>query len=317
MEVIHVFDRPAFQAFYTVAGRLLFIQSFNFELRKSIEILFAGWQLTPVPFPHRSPDIRVSYFCGDKQPDIPEHLTKFEIAGGGQFYTCDDELYLVLQNSLVHLQEGEPIVIDVFLAELPGPNEPLLATLASFAVCTALRRFGMFDIHSAGVVEPRGEQGVLMVGRSGSGKSTLALQLALSGWAYLSDDELLLSLVDGVVEARGFRSFFAVNDGERVKRCFEPDVAMGLKRATHASPGMVLFLSLNGGLKSEARKLTQAETMTRFIRACPWASYDNSITVANFAVLSALARQTVAFDLFAGSDLLQADYAAELISELS
>ncbi len=52
---------------------------------------------------------------------------------------------------------------------------------------------------------------MLIVGPSGSGKSTLALQLAMAGWPYLSDDELLLSLVDGEVEARGFRSFFAVS----------------------------------------------------------------------------------------------------------
>ena len=317
MEVIQVLDRPASQAFFTVAGRLLFIQSFNPQLRNSIELLFAGWQLTPVSLPDRSPDIRVSFFCGDQQPDIPDSLNQFETAGGGQCYTNAGELYLVLQDALVHLKETEPVAVDVWLAKLPGPNEPLLATLASFAVCAALRRFGMFDIHSAGVVEPRGEHGVLLVGRSGSGKSTLALQLALAGWAYLSDDELLLSLVDAHVEARGFRSFFAVDDGERVKRCFEPDVALGLKRATHASPGMVLFVSLNGGLKSEVRKLTQAEAMTRFIRACPWASYDSSITVANFAVLSALVRQTVAFDLFAGRDLLEPGYAAEFLSGLN
>jgi hypothetical protein len=317
MEVIQVLDRPASQAFYTVAGRLLFIQCFNPELRNSIELLFAGWQLTAVAFPDRSPDIRVSFFCGDQQLEIPDSLNQFEIAGGGQCYTSAGELYLVVRDSLVHLRETEPVAVDVCLAELPGPNEPLLATLSSFAVCAALRRFGMFDMHSAGVVEPRGEQGVLIVGRSGSGKSTLALQLAQAGWAYLSDDELLLSLVDGMVEARGFRSFFAVSNGARGKQCFEPDMALGLKRVPQASPGMVVFVSLNGGVGSEVRKLTPAETMMRLIRACPWATYDSSIAVANFAVLSALARQAVAFELSAGRDLLQPGYAAELLSGLN
>jgi hypothetical protein len=172
-------------------------------------------------------------------------------------------------------------------------------------------------MHSAGVVEPRSEQGVLIVGPSGSGKSTLALQLASAGWTYLSDDLLLLSLVDGVVQARGFRSFFAVSNGARLKHCFEPDVAMGLKRAPEASAGLLLFTSLNGLSKSEVRKLTQSETMMRLIRSCPWASYDSSITVANFEVLTALARQTVAFDLSAAPDLLQPGYAAELLSGLS
>ena len=317
MEVIQVFDRPASEGFYTVAGRLLFIQTLNPELRSLIELLFAGWQLTPVSLPDRSPDIRISFFCGDRQPDIPDTLNQFEIAGGGRCYAGDGELYLVLQQSLVHLKETEPVAVDVWFAELPGPNEPLPATLASFAVCAALRRFGMFDIHSAGVVEPHGGRGVLIVGRSGSGKSTLALQLALAEWPYLSDDELLLSLVEAQVEARGFRNFFAVSNGARVKHCFEPDIALGLKRVSQASPGLVLFVSLNGGSESVVRKLTQAETMMRLLRACPWATYDTSIADGNLEVLSALARQANAFVLSAGRDLLQPGYAAELLSGLN
>lgn len=316
MQVNQVFDRPASQAFYSVAGRLLFIESFDQELRNLIELLFAGWQLTPVPPPDRSPDIRISFFCGDQQPDIPDNLNQFEIARGGQCYTGGGELYLELQGSLVHLRETRPVAVDVFVAELPDPNDPLLATVTSFAVCAALRRFGMFDMHSAGLVEPRSEKGVLIVGPSGSGKSTLALQLALAGWPYLSDDELLLSLDDGVVEARGFRSFFAVTNGARVKNCFEPDVTLGLKRASQASPGLVLLVSLNGESRSEVRKLTQAESMMRLIRACPWATYDTSIANANLEVLSALARQAVAFELLAGRDLLQPGYAAKMLSEL-
>ena len=317
MEVIQVDNRPASQARYTVAGRLLFTQSLNNQLRKLIELLFAGWQLTPVSLTDKAPDIRISFFCGDRNPEIPDNLNQFEIAGGGQCYTGAGELYLALQDALVHLKETEPVAVDVWFAELPGPNNPLLATATSFAVCAALRRFGMFDMHSAGVVEPESEQGVLIVGPSGSGKSTLALQLALSGWPYLSDDELLLSLVDGVVEARGFRSFFAVSqEHTALKHCFEPDVSLGLKRMSQASAGTVLFVSLGGGAKSEMRKLTQAESMMRMIRACPWATYDTSIASANLEVLSTLARQAVAFELFAGRDLLQPGYAAELLSGL-
>jgi|SRR5215213_517903 len=315
MQVNQVDDRPASQAF-TVAGRLLFTESLNVQLRRLIELLFAGWQLTTVPLTDRTPDIRINFFCGDRQPDIPDNLNQFEVAGGGQCYTGGGELYLALQDSLVHLKETRPLVVDVWFAELPGSNDPLLATATSFAVCAALRRFGMFDLHSAGVVAPGSEKGVLIVGRSGSGKSTLALQLALAGWAYLSDDELLLSLVDGEVEARGFRRFFAVNTGLELKHCFEPDVSLGLKRTSHAFPGIVLFTNLNNEAKSEMRKLTQAEGMMRLIRACPWATYDTSIASANLVVLSVLARQSVAFELLAARDLLQPGYAAELLSEL-
>ena len=69
MEVIQVDNRPASEALYTVAGRLLFTESFNSQLRNLVEILFAGWQLTPVSLTDRSPDIRINFFCGDRQPD--------------------------------------------------------------------------------------------------------------------------------------------------------------------------------------------------------------------------------------------------------
>ena len=90
----------------------------------------------------------------------------------------------------------------------------------SFAVCAALRRFGIFELHSAGMVHPESEKVLLIIGPSGSGKSTLALQLAMAGWPYLSDDELLLSLVDAMKLKRGA---FAVSlrYAVRLQRNFE------------------------------------------------------------------------------------------------
>ena len=310
MEVIQVSDRPASRAFYSVAGRLLFVETLDLRLRNLIELLFGGWQLTPVSFPDRSPDIHINFLCGKTPLELPSHLNQFEIAEGGHCYTDGVDFYLALRDSVVHLVSGTPVVVNVSLAELPGPRDPLLARIASFAVCAALRRFGLFDIHSAGVVNPESGKGVLVVGTSGSGKSTLALQLALAGWPYLSDDELLLSLVDGEVEARGFRSFFAVSSGETFKNCFEP---FGSQRREQASPGVLLFIRLSGEEKSRLSKLTQAETMARLIRACPWATYDTAIASANLEMLSALARQATGFDLSAGRDLLAPGHAAELL----
>lgn len=316
MEVIQVLNRPASDAFYEVAGRLLFIESLDPRLGHLIERLFAGWQLTPVALPDRTPDIQINFRCADELPPIPHELNHFEIAEGGKCYTDGADFYLALRKSLVHLQNGNPVAVDVWLEELPGAGDPVLARVASFAVCAALRRYGLFDLHSAGVVNPEGK-GVVIVGPSGSGKSTLALQLAKSGWAYLSDDELLLSLVNGEVEARGFRSFFAVSTGEvgaPYKSCFEPEVVLGSERRQQATPGALFFTRLNGEQKSRVTKLTQSETMTRLLRACPWATYDTAIASANLAVLSTLARQTTAFDLSAGSDLLEPGRAADLLT---
>lgn len=306
MESIQVFDRPASQAFYSVAGRLLFIESLNLELRNLIVDLFAGWQLTPVSLPDRSPDIQISFSCEALPQRIPRDLDRFEIADGGKCYTDGAGLYLELGGPVVHLENGG--TVSVSFTELPRLGDPLFGRAASFAVCAALRRFGLFDLHSAGVVEPQSGKAVLIVGPSGSGKSTLTLQLVQSGWSYLSDDELLLSLKDGAVEARGFRSFFAIGEaGAQFKRCFEP---LGSNRVDHAYPGVLLFVSLNGEPRSQLSKLTQAETMMRLITACPWATYDRSVAGANLELLSALARQANGFDLSAGRDLLAPGFAA-------
>ena len=317
MKVNQVSDRPASRGFYSVAGRLLFVESSDLRLRKPLELLFSGWQLTPVSFPDRSPDIRINFACGKTSLELPRHLNQFEIAEGGRCYTDGGDFYLVLRDSVVHLVSGTPVTVNVSLARLPNPEDPLLATIASFAVCAALRRFGLFDLHSAGVVNPSSGKGILIVGSSGSGKSTLALQLTSARWPYLSDDLLLLSLVDGEVHARGFRKFFAVSTqgDSRFKTCFEPDITFGGSRWAHASPGLLLFIRLNGEEKTRLSKLTQAETMMRLIKACPWATYDTYIAGANLEVLSALARQATGFNLSAGCDLLVRGRAAELLSQ--
>ena len=315
MEVFKVPDRPAPQSFYAVAGRLLFIESLEPQLRKLVVGLFAGWQLTPVSFPDHSPDIKIQFFCGDSLPQIPPNLNQFEIAEGGRCYTDRGDLYLVFDGALMHLVRGARVSVSVWLEEVPVTGDALLARVTSFAVCAALRRFGVFELHSAAMVHPESDRGVLIIGPSGSGKSTLALQLASAGWPYLSDDELLLSLVDGKVEAQGFRSFFAVRGAAAAngfKTCFEPEAVFASGRRLKASPGVLLFTSVTGQEQTRIDRLTQAESMARLIRACPWATYDTSVAGANLGLLSVLARQTSAFDLHAGRDLLESGYASNL-----
>lgn len=330
MEVILVPGRPASQSSYSVAGRLLFVESSDLRLAKLIERLFAGWQLTPVSLTNQSPDIRISFVSGEKLPQIPQNLNQFEIAEGGKCYTDGADYYLALGSALLQLQNGSPITVRVWLTENPPPEDPLLARVTSFAVCAALRRFGLFELHSAGVVHLQTEKGVLIVGPSGSGKSTLALQLAIAGWPYLSDDELLLSIVDNQVEARGFRTFFAISSetatatgidkirgietSKTSKTCFEPDVLLGSSQQVSAVPGALFFISLSGEDETQVIKLNQVDTMMRLIRACPWATYDTAIASANLNVLSKLARQTNSFELHAGRNLLETDYASDLMA---
>jgi hypothetical protein len=239
-----------------------------------------------------------------------------DVADGGRLYTGGDAYYLQFTNSLLQLGATNPldvsaVTISVFIST---PTDAELARVTSFAVCSALRRFGMFDLHGAGVALPSTDEGVLIIGPSGSGKSTLTTQLARAGWGYLSDDELLLSLNENDVEARGFRSFFAlVDSNSTVKNCFEPAEIFAAPRVDQMAPRFVFFTEISRAAETQINELTQAETMSRLIRACPWATYDTAIAGANLKLLSRLARQAKGFNLMAGTDLLDPDRASEII----
>src|SRR5688572_7800988 len=224
MEVIQVFDRPAPRNSYTVAGRFLFFEAVDHRLAQLVQQLFAGWQLTPVSPPPREAEIEIKFFANEPGPEIPPDLNQFDIAEGGRCYTAGDSYYLQFGNSLMRLRHGLPVRVDVWLKQVPESADAELAHVTSFGVCAALRRFGLFEVHSAGVVEPESREGLLIIGPSGSGKSTLTYQLATAGWPYLSDDEVLLSRNEGEVEARGFRSFFAMREQaeHRFKNIFDP-----------------------------------------------------------------------------------------------
>lgn len=316
MNGIKVLDRPASQNFYAVAGRLLFVQSSNLQLAAQIEQLFAGWQLTPVPFSGPTPNVNICFSINENLPEVPGGLRQFEIADGGRCHTTNDGLYLIFDNSLVRLQNNNPVDVSVNIRKIPVPTAAELARVTSFAVCAALRRFGIFELHSAGVVVPNTCAGVVIIGSSGSGKSTLTAKLATAGWGYLSDDELLLSVVDEKVEARGFRSFFALKNDGPFKHCFEPAEVFDSGRIAQAMPQFLLFATISGANKTEVRELKQAETMTRLIRACPWATYDTLVAGSYLDLLSRLSRQTQGFELLAGTDLLDAREASRIIGSV-
>ena len=328
MNGIAVSDRPASQSYYAVAGRLLFIGCSDHHLALRIERLFSGWQLTPVSSPDRSPDANIVFFYGDDLPGIPSKLgfTKFDVANGGRLYAADDFFYLTFENLLLHLEpvEGsETVNVAIWIKE-PGPADAELGRVTSFAVCAALRRFGLFELHAAGVVAPNTTDGTLIVGPSGSGKSTLTLTLATAGWGYLSDDELLLSVAGEEVEARGFRKFFAVAPAAAgagpaasvrpgLKTCFEPASVFPAPAVSSVTPRFVFFASLSGLKETQISRLSEPETMTRLIRACPWASYDMAVAAPHLQLFGRLARQVQGFELNGGTDLLAPNQASQII----
>ena len=317
MEVIEVFDRPASRSFYTVAGRFLFINADDLRLAQLVQKLFAGWQLTRISPPPRDADVEIRFFADETGPEISSKLNQFAIAEGGRCFTEAGAYYLQFDNSLMRLRHDVPVQIDVWLKQVPEFVDAELARVTSFAVCAGLRRFGLFDLHSAGVVVPETGAGVLLIGPSGSGKSTLAFQLASAGWPYLSDDEVLLNLTETGVEARGFRTFFALRGtaSAGLKNVFEPADVFASGLVPHVVPRWLMFTTISGEKETRFVELAQAETMKQLIRACPWATYDTTVASANLDLLSRLSRQVKSFALAAGADLLQPIRAAELLGQ--
>jgi len=336
MEVAQDLCRPAVRRLYTVAGRFLLIESRDRRLAELVDSLLERWFLTKVDTSEQAPHVNIAFHSDQPLPRIPEGLDHFEVADGGHCYTNGNGFYLDLSNSLMLISQVNSVDVNIWIKQCPDTPDSALAKATSFAICAALRRYGLFELHSAAVVSPDAKTGVMIIGPSGSGKSTLTMQLAAAGWRYLSDDELLLSLGENGVEARSFRRPFAITEntalmsglmifekvsrqeenGREVKRCFEPQSVFPGAQIETAKPSFLLFTRVNGETETSLTELSQAETMKRLIRACPWATYDKTIAVENLDMLSRLARQSRSFDFSAGADLLHPKRASDLLMSI-
>ena len=333
MEVPQDSARPAVRRLYKVASCFLLIETRDQRLTELIDSLLERWFLTEVAASELPPDVKIAFYCDQPLPPISEGLDHFEVADGGHCYTCGNGFYLDLGNLLMLIQRVNSVDVSLWIKQCHDTSDPALAKATSFAICAALRRYGLFELHSAAVVSPDAKTGVMIIGPSGSGKSTLTVQLAAAGWRYLSDDELLLSVSENEVEARSFRRPFAVTvntavksglsifenfspqeeNGQLVKRSFEPQTVFPGARIETVKPGYLLFTRVNGETETRLCELSQAETMKRLIRACPWATYDKTIAVENLDMLSRLVRQSRSFDFSAGADLLHPKRASDLL----
>lgn len=311
---------PALKMLYEVAGRRLLVETQDDWSAAAIARLFAGWFLTPLSSNGNAhPDATLRITCGSAPPPVPDGLIEFEIAANGVCSTDGRTFYLDLSGSLVVIGPDTNSEVKVWVK----PNydfSSVRAQVVSQAFSAALRRCGLYEFHSAGVRPPKKEKAVLIAGASGSGKSTLTLQLAVCGWSYLSDDTLLLSDGEHGIEARGLRRFFALTadtiaasplrlprptDPGPFKERLAPNEFFPSGQIQCASPGAIFFPVITNEDKTEVRSLTASETMVRLLRLSPWACYDKPTANGHINILGKLARETVAFDIRAGTDLLE------------
>lgn len=329
-------ERPALADTYAVAGRFVCVETGDQESAELFRRYFSGWHFARLDGAGRpEPDafIRVNHGA---MPQPPAGLDAFETAEGGICHT-DGRTYFFESNGSAVRVVGDRRLVEVWIgAGTRSRERAALARLVFEASMVALRRCGLFELHSAGVVEPETGAGFLFSGPSGSGKSTLTTQLASAGWRYLSDDALLLQQRGELIEACALRREFALTEqtveagvlegfeellGEPapfdpLKRRFKPHTIFPDRFAESCVPRALFFPVITHEPSSRARRLTQAETMRGLLRMCPWACYDRPAAAAHLGLLARLARQAAGFELHAGRDLLgDAGYASRYLRE--
>jgi len=302
--------------FYLVAGRIILIETTDEWTYRAVSEVFSGWFFNLLP-PHITSDANatIHIHSGVDLPTIPPDLKSFEITCGGKCFTDERQYYLNFDDALVAF--GTHSHVDFWIAKTYDRSSTTFVQLLSQALSPALRRSGVFEIHTAGVISPESKSAIMIAGTSGSGKSTLTTQLANLGWSYLSDDILLLTEVGEELELRGLRRFFAltsdtlaavglpgINGEVKQKHRVIPQDHFSRAPLEQSKPGAIVFPTLTRQQTSHISNLTASETMSRLLRLCPWASYDKGTSLEHLRLLGRLANSASGFELLAGTDIL-------------
>lgn len=311
---------------YAIAGFHLCLEASDEWSAQVFDRLFAGWHFARVYGEAQSKNsFTIKVFNGTSPPPVPPSLERFETKPGELCYTDGQTYFLTSNGSAILIHPPDSSGLEIWIGDSEEDRNPAALTRLVFnATGAALRRCGLFELHSGGVIEPETGAGALFIGPSGSGKSTLTMQLAASGWRYLSDDLLLLSENDDGIVARGLRRFFAatentfmvseiaLRDGLAIaaapskphKQRVEPEQLFPLGFAEVSIPRALFFMSVRPQSESRCEAITQDEVMIRLLKMYPWACYDRPVAPQYLRVFARLAKQSSSFDLLAGRDLL-------------
>ena len=313
---------------YSIAGRVLSIYTFDDWSTSAVSNLVDGWLIRPLDNIDAVADATLKVTTSTVLPEIPSNLSTFEISDAGACHTDQNTFYLDFEGALIRIDAPSEVTVWVNPEDLDATT---LSRVLSQGISAALRRCGLFELHSGAVVPPDEANAVLIVGASGSGKSTLTASLAASGWSYLSDDTVLLRNDVAGVQAIALRQFFALTpttianlpamrttaSGNGGKSRFTPQRFFSGRQIESAKADVILFPTITGEPVTRLEKLGNSETMSRLLKLCPWACYDAISATNHLTMLGRLARETTGFDILAGTDLLHdTQLAADLISQV-
>lgn len=313
---------------YSIAGRVLSFVTFDDWSSSAVAALIEGWLVRPLENAQPVADATLIITAGSDPPQIPANLEQFDISDAGTCYSDRKTFYLQFEGALVQIDGSTEVKLWINRPE--RLDATMRSRVLSQAFSAALRRCGLFELHSGAVVPPGEADAVLIVGESGSGKSTLTAKLAAAGWSYLSDDTLLLRDTINNIEAVTLRQFFALTpttvatlpsvqvtpSRDSRKERFTPQDFFSGPQVESAKPAVILFPKITGEPATRLVKLSSSETMARLLKICPWACYDSNSAGDHLRLLGRLARETTGFDILAGTDLFRdSKFAANLVYE--
>jgi hypothetical protein len=319
---------------YRFAGKILCLRAGDDWSAQAAERFISDYHLTPIGGDAEKITWTIEINSGESVPCVPGHLPVSDIFHG-RCRADNETLYLEIDDSLIVVGSPGSQVVRLWFGSTAKARQPFsVATVLSYTAHAALRRAGFYELHAAGLVAPT-EAGALLVGTSGSGKSTLTLQLAASGWRYLSDDRLVLSEAVGEITAWGLRRVFSLTE-ETLAKCVSVGVAAAVDGAVsyrpdkrrldprHAFPGgfvascaprALFFVSLAEQQESRVTVLSPGEAMMRLVGHCPWTCYDPLAARGHLRLLERLVKQSRAYSLQVGPELLeQPEQAAQLLA---
>ncbi len=267
----------------------------------------------------------IELYCQQRPPAVPAGLAPEKIEHG-QCWVDEETVWLKIAGAIIFLSAPTTNVVKIWF----DPQAAGLEMIIAYALPSALRRRGFYELHAAGLIAPSTNHGVLLIGDSGSGKSTLATRLASSGWSYLTDDLVLLQQAAKAVTAWGLRRVFALTD-ETLQACFatqshqtsgdkaakqylDPQNLFVTNAAASCQPQTLFFTELTHQSQTRIEAISSSAAMMGLLRQSSWLCYDPVVAHHHTQILTQLAHQGRAFRLYAGRDLLlQPELANELL----
>ncbi|MEW6744801.1 MAG: hypothetical protein AB1486_18765 [Planctomycetota bacterium] len=177
-------------------------------------------------------------------------------------------------------------------------------SLTTFGLLAILRSRSLFDLHGAALVSPAGE-GTLVVGPSGCGKTTTTLNLLRAGYAYGSDDVILLDARPGEeLVVRPFRRSIGL-PGPAAKELVEASRVAGDQIVDAIEPHVAVFPRIRQNEATTVRRLSKLETSLELLPQMGGTLLDARQTERQMAAVSALAARLTGLALGLGRDALK------------